>query len=419
MTMKRLLTGLLLAALGLQLAACAAGGVPGETEQTMTEQKEETAGPTENGTEPETEQTEAEQTEDVTAHYAAADFALALLRACADDEKNCVLSPYSVLTALAMTENGADGETLRQFEEVFGMPRETLNAYLRECFAKEGEETASANSIWLREADGLALKEEFRTLTQEMFGAESFTAPFDAETVAQVNAWVSEHTKDRITQIIDTLDSASMVLINALSFDAKWETPYTDVKNGTFTASDGTAQEVEMLCGKEHAYLDGGNMTGFVKPYAGGKYSFVALLPNEDTDVQTCLASLTGNGLLEMIRNASEEEVTVKMPKLKAETALQLSGTLPGMGLTDAFSPAADFSRMATAPQYIDEVIHKTYLCIDEEGTEAAAATAITMTRSARPVMGLSVTIDRPYILAIVDNETDCLLFLGVINRIP
>ena len=400
MTLKKLLTGLLLTALGLQMFGCAAeSGVPDETGQTVAEQ------------------TEATETIDQPA--AAADFALDLLRACEDGEKNCVLSPYSILTALAMTENGADGETLRQFEEVLGMPCGTLNAYLRDCIAKEGEEVAGANSIWLRDEEDLALKENYQKLMQEMFAADVFTAPFDAKTVEQVNAWVKEHTKDRIDQIVDTLDDASMVLINALSFDAKWETPYTDVKDGVFTASDGTVQEAQMLSGKENAWLDDGMATGFIKPYESGKYSFVALLPNEGTDVQTYLASLTGSKLLDLIRNALEEQVAVKMPKLKTETSLRLAEPLLGMGLTDAFTSAADFSRMATAEQCIDEVLHKTYLSVDEEGTEAGAATAVIMKRNAaRPFTGPSVVLDRPYLMAIVDNETNCLLFLGVINQI-
>lgn len=402
MTMKKLLTGLLLAALGLQLFGCAAQEpVPDETEQSVTEQEA-------------TEAFEAGSAQD-----AAADFALALLRACEDGEKNCVLSPYSILTALAMTENGADGETLRQFEQVLGIPCGALNDYLKDCIAKEGNEVAGANSIWLREENDLVLKEDYQAQMQALFGAEIFTAPFDAATVEQVNAWVSEHTRERIDRIVDSLESASTVLINALSFDAKWETPYTDVKDGTFTASDGTVQETQMLCGKERFWLDDGMATGFVKPYEGGKYSFVALLPNEGTDVQTYLASLTGSKLLALIRDASEEQVTVKMPKIRTETSLQLADKLIGLGLTDAFTPAADFSRMADAAQYVDAVIHKTYLSIDEEGTEAAAATAVIMTKSARPVMGPSVILDRPYLMAIVDNETDCLLFLGVINCIP
>lgn len=401
--MKRLLTGLLLVALGLQLFGCAANESPT------------------NGTEQANAVQDAtEQKEDVAPQGAAADFALAMLRACEDGKKNCVLSPYSILTALAMAENGASGETLRQFEEVFGMPCDALNAYLKDCIAKQGAEVAGANSIWLRDEADLSLKEDYQKLMQELFAAEVLTTPFTTETVEQVNAWVSEHTKERIKQIVDSLDSASTVLINALSFDAKWERPYApnEVKEGVFTTSDGTAQEVEMLCGRENAYLDDGMASGFVKPYAGGKYSFVALLPNEGTDVEAYLASLTGNMLLETIHNAAEEQVMVKMPKVKTETSLQLAEPLQGMGLTDAFTGAADFSRMAAAAQHIDEVIHKTYLSIDEEGTEAAAATAIVMTRSARPMMGLTLTLDRPYVVAIVDNETGCLLFLGVINRI-
>ncbi len=412
--MKRLLTGLLLAALGLHLIGCAAQDpvlgetVPTAAEQTITEETQ-------------MEQPATEQIEDMTPQEAAADFALALLRKSEDGEKNCVLSPYSILTALAMTENGADGETLRQFESVFGMTCGELNAYLQDCISKKGEEVAGANSIWLKNEADLALKEAYQSLMQELFGAEVFTAPFNAATVEEINGWVSEHTRERIKQIIDTLDGASTVLINALSFDAKWERPYApnEVKDGVFTASDGTEQPVSMLCGKENAYLDDGTAAGFIKPYEGGKYSFVALLPNEGTDIQTYLASLTGSRLLSLIHAASERQVTVKMPKIKTETSLQLAEALQAMGLTDAFTGAADFSRMADAAQHIDQVIHKTYLSIDEEGTEAAAATAVIMTRSARPMQTLSLTLDRPYLMAIVDNETDCLLFLGVINRIP
>lgn len=401
--MKKLLTGLLLAALCLQLFGCAVQEhAPNETNGGVTEAM-------------------TEQKEEIAARNAAADFALALLQKCENGRDNCILSPYSILTALAMAENGADGETLRQFESVLGMPAGTLNAYLQGCFAAEGQEVVSANSVWLREEDGFALKEEFCEITQELFGAECFTAPFDAQTVEQVNAWVSDQTKQRIDRIVESLDDASMVLINALSFDAEWERKYTaaDVRNGAFTAADGTVQEVKMLCGRENAYLDDGMATGFIKPYVGGKYSFVALLPNEGTDMQTYLSDLTGSKLLATIQGASDEQVTVKMPKLKTETTLKLSEQLEMLGLTNAFSGAADFSRMATENQHIDEVIHKTYLKIDEEGTEAAAATAVLMTKSARPERnGRSVTLDRPYVMAIVDHETDCLLFLGVVNGI-
>lgn len=398
--MKKFLTGVLLAALGIQLFGCAVQQpVPSETTQTAAEQKEE-----------------------VIPQDAAADFALTLLRSCESGGENCILSPYSILTALAMTANGADGETLRQFEAALGMPCETLNAYLQGCFAAEGQEVASANSIWLRDEDDLALQEEFRTITQELFGAETFTAPFDAQTVAQINAWVSDHTKQRIERIVETLDDASMVLINALSFDAEWEKKYTTdhVREGTFTAADGTLQQVRMLCGEENTYLDDGMATGFIKPYAGGKYSFIALLPNEGVDMQTYLSDLTGSKLLATIHGASDERVITKMPKLRTETSLLLSRQLRDMGLTDAFSNAADFSRMATAAQHIDEVVHKTCLRIDEEGTEAAASTAVIMTRSARPgPQGPTVILDRPYVMAIVDHETDCLLFLGVVNGVP
>ena len=213
-----------------------------------------------------------------------------------------------------------------------------------------------------------------------------------------------------------------MVLLNALTFDAKWAAPYktADVREGTFTAADGTEQTVEMMHKTEQLYLDDGLATGFVKDYAGGRYCYAALLPNDNVPTEEYLASLTGASLLNTIKNAEECRVSTAMPKYKIETSAELNQALTAMGISDAFSRAdADFSRISDTPQYIDEVLHKTYMKVDEEGTEAAAVTAV-ITRYAAPMQSYdhTVILDRPYVMAIVDRETEAVVFLGVVNSI-
>lgn len=421
--MKRLLIFLLLAALGLQLCGCSDTQASPESPETEPALKTADGAKTVELTASVTAAPVAAGTVNDIASQAAADFAIRLLQNAYHGGENCILSPYSVLTAMAMVANGADGETLAQLEAAFGLSVGDLNAFLYACGENAGDELVSANSIWMRDVEQFAVREEFLQTNTDYFGAEIYKAAFDAQTVADINDWVSGHTAGRIKQILERLDGgSSMVLLNALTFDAKWAAPYktTDVREGTFTAADGTEQTVEMMHRTEQLYLDDGLATGFVKDYAGGRYCYAALLPNENVSMEEYLASLTGASLLNAIKNAEECRISTAMPKYKLETSVELNQALAAMGISDAFSRAsADFSRISDTPQYIDEVLHKTYMKVDEDGTEAAAVTAV-ITRYAAPMQSCdhTVILDRPYVMAIVDRDTEAIVFLGVVNSI-
>lgn len=351
---------------------------------------------------------------------AAANFAVGLLQGNAAGTDNCVLSPYSAMLALAMTANGASGETLAQMEAVLGLPVGALNEALRGC--DMGEEVVSANSVWLRDTDELDVKDTFLQANADYFGAGVYRAPFDAQTVEDVNAWVSEHTAGRIPQILTELDPQTMLLlINALTFDARWMEEYDDyqVTAGVFHAADGTEQTASFLRSEEHIYLDDGMATGFLKPYADGRYSFLALLPNEGVAMQDYLASLTGEALLATVENASHTSVNVRMPKFTAETSVDLTAALSAMGMPLAFTADADFSGIADLPLLIGAVLQKTWIEVTESGTTAAAATVVVMEKALameeRPKV---VELDRPFVMGIYDNETQTFLFLGVINQV-
>ena len=359
-----------------------------------------------------------ERASDAAFSQASANFAVRLLQDSADGTDNCVLSPYSAMVALAMTANGAQGETLAQMEAVLGLPIGTLNEYLHGC--DMGSEVTAANAMWFRDTPDLVVKDAFLQANADYYGADAYRAPFDGQTVSEINDWVKTHTAGRIPSMFNNMSpEIVLVLINALTFDAQWQEKYTEsnAKDGEFNAADGTVQQATYLHSEESTYLDDGMATGFLKPYEGGRYSYLALLPNEDITMEEYLASLTGEKLLATIANASSESVQVTMPKLKTETTRELNEPLCAMGMPLAFSAGADFSGIADQGLCIDTVLQKTYLEVDENGTKAAAATAVMMKECAIEIT-YSVFLNRPFVMGIYDNETQTFLFLGVINQV-
>ena len=351
------------------------------------------------------------------------DFALDLLRESAD-EKNALVSPLSVLSALAMAENGADGETLAQMERVTGMGADELTDLLQAYGTLVDDGPLSvANSIWLRDSDGLAVEDDFLETCGGRLGAQVFSAPFDDSTVADVNAWVSEKTNEMIPEMLNQIsDDAQVLLVNALAFEGGWEDPFDSalVSPDTFTCEDSTEQDVTMMHSAEGSYLEGELATGFVKPYEGYDYAFVGLLPAEGVSVGELLASLDGDALEELITPVAGAGAEIGLPKFTASYEAELADALRELGMTDAFdAELADFSRMGSSeqgPLYVGGVLHKTFVDVNEEGTRAAAATTVSMDGAAAPggpVEYHEVILDRPFVYLIMDLRCDLPVFIG------
>ena len=351
------------------------------------------------------------------------DFALDLLRESAD-EKNALVSPLSVLSALAMAENGADGETLAQMERVTGMGADELTDLLQAYGTLVDDGPLSvANSIWLRDSDGLAVEDDFLETCGGRLGAQVFSAPFDDSTVADVNAWVSEKTNEMIPEMLNQIsDDAQVLLVNALAFEGGWEDPFDSalVSPDTFTCEDGTEQDVTMMHSAEGSYLEGELATGFVKPYEGYDYAFVGLLPAEGVSVGELLASLDGDALEELLTPVAGAGAEIGLPKFTASYEAELADALRELGMTDAFdAELADFSRMGSSeqgPLYVGGVLHKTFVDVNEEGTRAAAATTVSMDGAAAPggpVEYHEVILDRPFVYLIMDLRCDLPVFIG------
>ena len=340
--------------------------------------------------------------------------------------ENPLLSPLSILYALAMTENGAAGETLAEMETLLGRPVEELNAALGAYLADKSDSAQGtlhlANGIWLREGEGFTAEPDFLQVNADCYQAGIYAAPFTDATLRGINAFVKEHTDGMIDGILSELPpDAVMVLVNALAFQAEWQDKYeTEARPHEFTREDGTVTEVPMLFGGEYRYLETENASGFLKPYQGGRYAFAALLPSEGVTAAELLASLTPEGLRALIAQPRDCEVRTGLPKFQLSYDADLTSLLPQLGMAQAFDPEiADFSRLGSAADgnlYIGQVRHRTFIAVGEKGTRAGAATSVAMNEtSAMPVEEPKVVIlDRPFLYAIWDLEANLPVFLGV-----
>lgn len=354
------------------------------------------------------------------------DFAIRLFKQTNENGRNTLISPLSVLCALAMTANGAEGETREQMEAVLGMSVEELNLYLYSYINSlpQGEKykLSVANSIWFTDDDRFTVNQDFLQTNADYYGADIYKTPFDKQTLKDINNWVKNETDNMIPKVLEDIpDAAIMYLINALAFEAEWTEIYekNQVRDKTFTKEDGTKQDVELMYSTEGKYLEDENATGFIKYYKERKYAFVALLPNEGVTVSEYINSLDGESLAAMLANAESRTVETAIPKFESEYDTEMSSILEAMGMSNAFNVTfANFSGIGDSTEggiYISKVIHKTYIQVGEKGTKAGAVTAIEMNDGSAgpPDEVKQVYLDRPFVYMLIDCETNIPFFIG------
>lgn len=208
--------------------------------------------------------------------------------------------------------------------------------------------------------------------------------------------------------------------MNTVLFDQKWRTPYEkeQIHEGAFYRADGGARETEFLYSVEHTYLENEDFTGFLKPYKGEQYAFLGLLPREGLTLAEAAQALDGDAYRALLQTAAQEDVAAAMPQLRFAWGGELKDTLAALGMRDAFTADADLSRMGRADGglFIGSVLHKAYLEVDGQGTKAAAATVVAVEAgAAEPAAARAVTLDRPFLFAIVETRTGYPLFLGAV----
>ena len=370
---------------------------------------------------------------------AVSDFSIRLFREsynkCGVGE-NVLVSPVSVLLALSMTANGAQGETLTQMEDVLGMKTGELNdfAYLYSHILEDRPDYSGeldiANSIWFKDDPDFEVNKYFLQINADYYDASVYSSHFDASAVKTINNWVSKKTKGMIPAVIDEISNdALMFLVNALAFDAEWNNIYKEdqVRDDLFLTALNEQKKVSFLHNTENIYLEDGNAVGFMKYYKGKRYAFAALLPNEGIHPGDYLNNLDGDHLSEILKNAETCEVRTSMPKFKTEYSVEMSEILGNMGMARPFDMfLAEFYNMGICRDpnrnnlFIGSVLHKTYIAVDEKGTKAGAATVVRMDGGTSAPMEKpkpkEVYLTRPFIYMLIDVEANIPLFIGVMN---
>jgi serine protease inhibitor len=343
---------------------------------------------------------------------------------------NVLVSPFSAYFALSMVMNGAGGKTLDQMAEALGTTGEQLdklNQRNAECMKSlndsKGVKIEVANAIY---SDKFApFKQSFVELCQSKYSAEAHSEDFsNPETVTVVNKWCSDKTHGKITEILQKLSKGEkMVLLNAIYFKGTWKEKFADnaTQNDHFTTLSGDRTAVKMMHQRlQTSYFKGSNFSSVRLDYAGGKQTMYIFLPDSDLKLAAFQAQFTEENWNSWKKRFRAADVTLSLPRFKIDFKTDLKHSLESMGMENAFTTNADFSKMTSEKVFIGRALQKTYMDVNEEGTEAAAVTAVVMMRAAtaaRPATPVNFRVDRPFIVALVDEPTDQILFLGTITN--
>ncbi len=341
-----------------------------------------------------------------------------------DAGKNVFISPSSIAFALAMVYNGASGETQQAMAnalELQGMSLQEVNEANAALMANlenpsKHVDISIANSIWMRE--GFTFEPDFLKRNEDFYEAEIGSLDFaDPGAPGVINDWVGDKTRGKIDRIIDNISTeATLILLNALYFQGTWTVKFDKGKTyrGTFTLLDGSKKEVQMMCSKSDRYKGyyGGNCSAVSIPYGGGRISMYIFLPEMWSSLEEFHQTLSALDWENWMSRFQKEEIEVHLPRFTTEYEVKLNDALKAIGMEVAFDRfKAEFRNMCPRQIWIDEARHKTYLEVNEEGTTAAAATAVEMTEG-EP---FSLIVNRPFFCAIRDNDTGAILFMGSI----
>jgi serine protease inhibitor len=344
---------------------------------------------------------------------------------------NVFVSPTSIAVALAMTSNGAKDATREAILKTLhadGQSMEAVNAANRALV----EQISKTTSVQLSMANALWLQQEFpvdgsfvETL-QSAYGAQAENLNFRSpEAVRTINAWVAKHTNDRIQKILDGVDPATVaVLTNAIAFKGKWSKPFdpTVTQPHDFMTAGGTSRKVPMMKhSAEYGYANANGLESIRLPYADGTFAMYVVLPQDTAGMQTFLEKLTPEEFATLRASMHPRDGMIELPRFTIKYDTTLNTVLTKLGMGVAFSANANFEGISKAPRrfQISEVRHASFLSVDEEGTEAAAATSVGIRATAMRITEppFHMIVDHPFFVAIRDERSGQLLFTGVIGE--
>lgn len=349
-----------------------------------------------------------------------------------DQDKNIFISPFSVSVALAMTLNGAAADTEQAMVNTLqlqGLGSGLINSgysHLNQTLQTSDSKVTLtiANSLWGKQ--GIPFKQDFLDRNSQYFNAEITTLDFSDLSASQtINMWIDNRTNGKIQKIVDDSIDPQMVLflINAIYFKGSWQTKFdsANTRDATFHLESGSTKQVPMMNRTDnymhYVNLDD-NFQAISLPYGDGQMSMYIFLPSRESDLDTFLDGLNAENWENWLSQFQERKIWVQIPKFSLEYETGLIDTLTSLGMSIAFDEGrANFSRMASLEDivgnlYIAKVKHKTFIEVNEEGSEAAAVTGIGIAVTSLPPQFIA---DRPFFFAIRDNETNTVLFMGTV----
>ena len=349
-----------------------------------------------------------------------------------DENGNTFISPTSLFMALSMIYNGAEGETKEEIAKVLqvgGMDVVELNkvnASLMSILNSDSNQIQLnvANSIWLNQ--NYHFQTNFAQNNRDYFNAKSQEIDInDSQSPKMINDWVKKTTNKKIVNIVNDPLNPDLVaiLINAIYFKGDWtyEFDKKQTEKRKFFLDDGTKKDVSLMTlSEELAYMEDENFQAASLPYGDGEMSMKVFLPNEDSSLEEFEKMLTTENWGKWSSEFQEKRGTIKLPKFQMEYQVQLNETLKKLGMTTAFDQGANFSKMIKEdqPLRISNVKQKTFIDVNEEGTEAAAATSVGMEKTSAPIDGpFHMEVNRPFFFTITDDETSTILFMGSISN--
>ena len=347
------------------------------------------------------------------------------------EDKNVCISPLSISLALTMTYNGANGDTKAAMEEALkldGLTTEEINASYKflvdELLTLDSKvQLDIANSIWYR--NDLTFNQDFLDVNREYFNAVVESLDFsDPNASDEINQWVNDNTNGKIPEIIDAIPGdAIMYLINAIYFKGQWQYRFDEesTRDKSFWLADGSQVQVPMMVQEAalNYYVDD-QLQAVELPYGDGEFSMVVLVPDQSYDLDRMIEELTIVEWNRIVSNlSSQRNVKLYLPKFKFAYENILNDALKDEGMGIAFGTGADFTGIYPDPRIaITRVIHKSFIEVNEEGTEAAAATAVEVGyTSVDPNQPFTFIVDRPFIIIIKENSTETVLFMGKITN--
>lgn len=361
------------------------------------------------------------------------DFAFHLTTAVTKKDKNNVLlSPLSAAYVLGMLENGANGNTRSQIISALGFGNNddnTVNDYFNRLLtgAPKVDESVTIDIANAVIADKqFPLKSEYVNTVCNQYQASVENVDFNNTDVAsKVNNWASDHTNGMIKKILDQVGpDACMYAMNAIYFKGVWSNEFDEknTKTETFTAEDGTKEDVKMMHRNDYLLYTANDIYSVVQlPYGNGGYRMMLILPAEGKNIDNVLASLDGSSWMATLNNMINYDVDLTLPRFSTEFNITMNEALENLGITDAFDKnKADFSRLSDVSAYLSRVLQKCKMDVDEKGTESAAVTVAEMVDMANietTVHKADFHANRPFIYLITEHTTGSIYFIGIKSK--